>query len=56
MSCLIQSLQLGHEQSLEVSVRQTSKVEMVDWAPMVMGKDVGEAWVWGHLCALLHGH
>lgn len=56
MSCLIQSLQLGHGQSLEVSVRQTSEVGMVDWAPIVMGKAVEEARVWGHSSALLHGH
>lgn len=55
MSCLTQSLLPAHGQSLEVSVRQTSKVGMVDWAPMVTGKDVGEAWVWSHLSALLCG-
>jgi hypothetical protein len=56
MSCLIQSLQLGHGQSLEVSVRQASKVGMVDWAPIVMGKAAGGAGGWGHSSTLLHGH
>lgn len=50
MSCLIQSLQLGHGQSLEVSVRQTSKVGMVDWALIVMGKDAGRLGLGSFVC------
>lgn len=45
MSCLIRSLQLGPGLSLEVSVRETSEVEMEYWVPIV-GKE-RKAWIWG---------
>lgn len=38
MSRLTRSLQLGHGQSLEVSVTQASDMGALDWASPVMGK------------------